>query len=198
MAPAATTMQAGGVHLSTITVEAKPAESSTAVVFAAERAKVVAAVPDQATQPAANSANSATKGQVATLHRRQQTDVSTRRKPSCCLCASRRLRTKRTRCVSCLCLPLPFSAPLVTLPSMPRLSIAVQTVTMHELTFTMAPRLVAPKLLASRFAVQIVITHNTFCTSTKTDCIESASSTFLNNVVAQEETFLEIPKSHQH
>ena len=100
--------------------------------------------------------------------------------------------------VSCLCLPLPFAAPLVTLPSMPRLSIAVQTVTMHELTFTMAPKLVAPKLLASRFAVQIVITHNTFCTSTKTDCIESASSTFLNNVVAQEETFLEIPKSHQH
>ena len=198
MAPAATTMQAGGVHLSTITVEAKPAESSTAVVFAAERAKVVAAVPDQATQPATNSANSATKGQVATLHRCQQTDVSTKRKPSCCLCASRRLRTKRTRCVSCLCLPLPCSAPLVTLPSMPRLSIAVQTVTMHELTFTMAPKLVAPKLLASRFAVQIVITHNTFCTSTKTDCIESASSTFLNNVVAQEETFLEIPKLHQH
>ena len=147
MAPAATTMQAGGVHLSTITVEAKPAESSTAVVFAAERAKVVAAVPDQATQPAANSANSATKGQVATLHRCQQTDVSTRRKPSCCLCASRRLRTKRTRCVSCLCLPLPFSAPLVTLPSMPRLSIAVQTVTTHELTFAPAQRTMAPKLV---------------------------------------------------
>ena len=97
--------------------------------------------------------------------------------------------------VSCLCLPLPFAAPLVTLPSMPRLSIVVQTVTMHELTFTMAPQLVAPKLLASRFAVQLVITHNTFCTSTKTDCIEPASSKFLNNVVAQEETFLEIPKA---
>ena len=58
----------------------------------------------------------------------------------------------------------------------------------------MAPKLVARKLLASRFAVQIVITHNTFCTNTKSDCIESASSKVLNNV-AQEETFLEVAKS---
>ena len=53
----------------------------------------------------------------------------------------------------------------------------------------MALKLVAPKLLASSFAVQIVITHNTFCTSTKTDCIESASRKVLHNV-AQEATFL--------
>ena len=77
MASAATTMQTRTAD----DVEARPAESSTAVVVAAERAKVVAAVPDQATQPAAatakrKAANSTTEGQVATLHRSQQTDVS--------------------------------------------------------------------------------------------------------------------------
>jgi hypothetical protein len=79
MASAATTMQTRTAD----DVEAKPAESSKAVVVAAERAKVVAAVPNQATQPAAatakrKAANSTTEGQVATLHRRQQTDVSLR------------------------------------------------------------------------------------------------------------------------